>query len=611
MSETTATPLRLVRSHWVADTLQVPPGTRVVLSGWVQRRRDLGSIVFVDLRDRTGLIQLVFDRAKGTPEAAMKLADSLRSEYVVSVAGAVVRRDPHTVNPNIATGEIELDVADAELVNAAKHPPFAIEDDADVDEAVRLRYRYLDLRRPQMQSVLALRHRVFRSFRDFLDRHGFVEVETPILTKSTPEGARDYVVPSRLQPGSFYALPQSPQLFKQLLMVAGLERYYQIARCFRDEDLRADRQPEFTQLDIETSFLPMDGLLSLMEEMFVHVFREVLGVELATPFQRLTYREAMERYGSDKPDLRFGLELADVGALVAGTEFRVFQDALAKGGVVKAIRAPGCAGWTRKQLDDLNAFAAGFGLKGFAPVALQEDGLKSPIAKFFAPAQLEAVAQAAGAERGDLLLLAAGPRKTVLQALGALRLKLGQQLNLIREDEYRFLWVVDFPLFAFDEELGRWMAEHHPFTMPRWEDIDKMESDPGAVRAQAYDMVLNGYELASGSMRIYRRDIQERMFAVLGFTPEEARDKFGFLLDAFEYGTPPHGGIAFGVDRLVMLMGGRKSLREVIAFPKTASGSDVMMGAPSEISQEQLDTLQIALKPQRPSVPSAPVRPAR
>nr|WP_229776620.1 aspartate--tRNA ligase [Alicyclobacillus cellulosilyticus] len=589
----------------VADTIRVPGGTEVVLAGWVQRRRDLGGIIFVDLRDRTGLVQLVFDRERGTPAAVMEAADHLRNEYVVAVRGEVVARAPHTVNPKIATGEIEVVVADLDVLNAAKHPPFPIEDGIDVEEPVRLRYRYLDLRRPQMQQMLRLRHQAYRFLRRFLDDHGFLEVETPILTKSTPEGARDYLVPSRLQPGSFYALPQSPQLFKQLLMVAGVERYYQIARCFRDEDLRADRQPEFTQLDIEQSFMDMDEFLHLMEEMVAGLFREVAGIEVATPFPRLPYREAMERYGSDKPDLRFELPLADVADAVRGTEFRVFQDVLARGGVIKALVAPGCAGYSRKQIDELIQFVAPFGLKGLAPVAVEEGGFRSPVAKFLGDERLRAIAERAGAQPGDLVLIGAADRQVVLPALGALRNKLGHDLGLIDTSQFRFVWITDFPLLSYDEEEGRWVAEHHPFTMPRWEDVPLLDTDPGAVRAQAYDMVLNGYEIGGGSMRIYRRDIQEKMFTALGFSREEAYDKFGFLLDAFEYGTPPHGGIAFGLDRIIMILGGGQSLRDCIAFPKTSSGADLMVGAPSPVNREQLDILRIQVRQPEPTAPKA------
>jgi aspartyl-tRNA synthetase len=596
---------KLFRTHSAIETIDVPEGTNVILSGWVQRRRDLGSIIFIDLRDRSGIVQLVFDPERGTSPDAMKLAEQLRSEYVLNVQGKVVKRSQSAVNPKLATGEIEIAVEQVEILNAAKTPPFYIQDGIDVDENVRLRYRYLDLRRPEMQRMLMLRHKVFKAFRNFLDSRGFVEVETPILTKSTPEGARDYVVPSRLSPGEFYALPQSPQLFKQLLMVAGMERYYQIARCFRDEDLRADRQPEFTQLDIEMSFMRLEEFQALMEEMFAYVFKETLGVEIQLPFERLTYQEAMETYGSDKPDLRFGLPIVDIADQVRHVEFRVFQDALAQGGVVKAIAAPGCAGYSRKQVDELTQFVAGYGLKGLATIAVLETELKSSISKFFSPEELQAIVDKVGAKPGDLVLIAAAQRPVVLQALGALRTKLGHELGLADPNVFKFLWVTDFPLFSYDEELGRYVAEHHPFTMPKWEDIDLIETNPGAVRAQAYDVVLNGYELASGSMRIYRREIQERMFAALGFTKEQAYTQFGFLLDAFEYGTPPHGGIAFGVDRIIMIMGQGKSLRDCIAFPKTSSATDLMMQAPSEISQEQLDTLRIEIRKREPVSPTA------
>ncbi len=584
----------LIRSHMVHDTLQVPAGGQVTLTGWVSRRRDLGSIVFIDLRDRTGIIQLVFDAEKGTPKAVLERAGQLRSEYVIAVKGTVVQRDEKVVNPKIETGHIELSVQELEILNASKTPPFYIEDGIEVDEAVRLRYRYLDLRRPEMQQMLKLRHQVARAMRRYLDEHGFLEVETPMLTRSTPEGARDYLVPSRLQPGEFYALPQSPQLFKQLLMVAGVERYYQMARCFRDEDLRADRQPEFTQFDIEQSFIPKETFQSMMEEMMVEVFRDVLGVNLATPFLRLSYQEAMERYGSDKPDIRFGLELTDLGDLVTETEFRVFRDALAAGGVVKAVRAPGCATWSRKQLDEWNQFVASYGLRGLATIALTEGGVKSSIAKFFTEDELRALASRAGAEMGDLVFIAAGPRQVVLPALGAVRSRLGADLKLAK-DGFHFLWVVDFPLLEYDEEEGRYVAMHHPFTMPKWEDLPLLADNPLAVRAEAYDLVLNGFEVAGGSMRIYRREIQNQMFERLGFSPEEAYEKFGFLLDAFEYGTPPHGGIAFGFDRLVMIMGGRKSLRDCIAFPKTSSGTDLLTGAPGDVSPEQLAVLGLDL----------------
>lgn len=586
----------LFRTHSNMDVIGVEEGTKVVLSGWVGRRRDLGSIIFVDLRDRSGLIQLVFDQERGTPSDVMQHAEQLRSEFVITVEGTVFKRAENAVNPKMPTGQLEVSIENLKILNAAKTPPFYIQDGIDADETIRLRHRYLDLRRPEMQNMLLLRHRVFREFRNYLDEFGFVEVETPILTKSTPEGARDYLVPSRVHPGEFYALPQSPQLFKQLLMVSGMERYYQMARCFRDEDLRADRQPEFTQLDVEMSFLPLETFQSMMETMVARVFKNVMNVDIPVPFERLPYQEAMEKYGSDKPDLRFDMAIVDLKDAVKDAEFRVFQDALPAGGVVKAIVAKGCAGYTRKQIDELTQYVSTYGLKGLATVAVNPGELKSSIAKFFTQEQLENLVAASGAAHGDLILIAAAPRSTVLQALGALRVKLGHDLGLVDPSHYRFLWVTDFPLLSYDEEDGRFVAEHHPFTMPKLEDLEFLESDPARVRAQAYDMVLNGFEIGGGSMRIYRRDIQERMFSALGFTPEQAYSKFGFLLDAFEYGTPPHGGIAFGVDRIIMIMGNGKSLRDCIAFPKTSSGSDLMTDAPAEVSREQLQTLKLEVR---------------
>jgi aspartyl-tRNA synthetase len=581
----------MLRTHHCGQLGKANVGETVVLNGWVQRRRDLGGVLFIDLRDRSGIVQIVFN-----PEfsgEAMEVADKVRNEYVLAVRGTVVHRDPETYNPNLETGEIEVRVTEIEILNPAKNPPFFIEDGIEIDEALRLKYRYLDLRRPEMQKTLALRSKAAKIFRDFLDERGFIEVETPILTKSTPEGARDYLVPSRVHPGEFFALPQSPQIFKQLLMVGGLERYYQIARCFRDEDLRADRQPEFTQVDIETSFLSQDQLLEMMEELIVRLFKETIGVDIPRPFQRITYAEAMDKYGSDKPDLRFGLEIVDLTDLMANSGVKVFASAVEKGGQVKALNAKGCANWSRKEIDDLAPFAARFGAKGLAWIQVKDGEMRGPIVKFFSATELEAVRERLGAEEGDLLLFSADTRKVVADVLGNLRLKIGRDLGLIDDSQFKFAWVVDFPLLGWDEEEKRWVAEHHPFTRPREEDIPLFDTDPGKIRAQAYDLVLNGYEVGGGSMRIYRREVQEKMFKALGFTPEEANDKFGFLLEAFEYGTPPHGGIAFGFDRLVMLIAGRTNLRDTIAFPKTASATCLLTGAPGPVEDKQLEQLSI------------------
>lgn len=574
-------------------------GETVVLNGWVQRRRDLGGVLFIDLRDRSGLIQIVFN--PDFSGGALQVADKARSEYVLAVKGKVVERDPETFNPNMATGEIEVQIHEIEIMNAAKTPPFFIEDGIDTDESVRLKYRYLDLRRPEMQKTLYLRSKAAKVFRDYLDENGFLEVETPILTKSTPEGARDYLVPSRVHPGEFFALPQSPQIFKQLLMVGGLERYYQIARCFRDEDLRADRQPEFTQVDIETSFLSRDQLLDMMEQLVVRLFKSTVGVEIERPFQRLTYADAIGKYGSDKPDLRFGLELQDISDIVAHSDVKVFASIVAGGGVVKALNAKSCAKWSRKELDDLQPFAARYGGKGLAWVAVKEGEWRGPIVKFFKPEEIAALTARLGVEDGDVLLFSADKAKVVADVLGNLRLKVGRELGLIDDSKFKFAWVVDFPLLSYDEEAKRYVAEHHPFTRPNEEDLHYFDTDPGKIRAQAYDLVLNGYEVGGGSMRIYQREVQEQMFKALGFSMEEAYDKFGFLLDAFEYGTPPHGGIAFGFDRLVMLLSGRTNLRETIAFPKTASATDLLTDAPSQVDGKQLEELSIRVALKQPA----------
>lgn len=589
----------MLKTHHCGQLTKAQVGQTVILNGWVQRRRDLGGVLFIDLRDRSGLVQTVFN--PDFSGDALAIADRARNEYVLAVKGKIVERDAETINKNIPTGEIEIQVTEIEIMNAAKTPPFFIEDGVEVDEAVRLKYRYLDLRRPEMQRTLMLRSKASKVFRNFLDDQGFVEVETPILTKSTPEGARDYLVPSRVHPGEFFALPQSPQIFKQLLMVSGLERYYQIARCFRDEDLRADRQPEFTQVDIETSFLSQDQLLDILEELVVNLMRETAQVEIPRPFQRITHADAMAKYGSDKPDLRFGLELEDVSDIVQTSGVQVFANVVKGGGQVKALNAKGCGTWSRKEIDDLLPFAARYGAKGLAWIQVKDGEFKGPIVKFFNEAEIAALTERLGAEEGDLLLFSADKKKVVADVLGNLRLKIGRQLGLIDDSKFKYAWVVDFPLLGYDEEAKRYVAEHHPFTRPNEDDIHFFDTDPGQIRAQAYDLVLNGYEVGGGSMRIYQRDVQEKMFGALGFSKEEAQEKFGFLLEAFEYGTPPHGGFAFGFDRLVMLITGRTNLRETIAFPKTASATDLLMDAPGTVDDKQLDQLSIRLALKQPA----------
>ncbi|MBS4008035.1 MAG: aspartate--tRNA ligase [Clostridium sp.] len=583
-----------LRDVYCGEVKEAQIGELVTLNGWVQRRRDHGKLIFLDLRDRSGLIQVVFNFEHDSK--MFKQAEEIRNEFVLAVKGKVVARSPETVNRKLSTGEIEVLAEELIILNRAKTPPFYIEDGVDVDENIRLRYRYLDLRRPEMQKNLLLRHRVCKLVRDYLDREGFLEVETPMLTKSTPEGARDYLVPSRLNPGSFFALPQSPQLFKQLLMVAGMERYFQIARCFRDEDLRADRQPEFTQIDIELSFCDQEMVLELMEGMIAHVYAEALGEEIALPFPRMAYQEAMERFGSDKPDTRFGLELNDLSAIVGGVDFKVFKQVLAGGGVVKGINAKGCGHFSRRELDELTAFVAQFEAKGLAYMFVEADGsIRSPIAKFFAAETLEQIVALMSGEPGDLLLFVADKREVAYQSLGALRLHLAERLGLSDKLRRNFLWVVDFPLLSFNEAEQRYTANHHPFTAPRDEDLEKLESEPQNVLAKAYDLILNGVEIGGGSLRIYKRGLQERLFKLLGFSQESAREQFGFLLDAFEYGTPPHGGIAFGLDRLVMLMTDMNSIRDVIAFPKTASAGCLMTAAPASVADSQLEELHIKL----------------
>ena len=579
------------RTHSCGALTAADAGTEVILCGWVSRQRDHGGLIFIDLRDRSGTVQLVF--SPEINQAALLKADGVRTEYVLSVRGAVRLRSPETVNPAMETGAIEVCGEEIRILNPAKTPPFYIQDNVDVDETVRLKYRYLDLRRPEMQHNLILRHRVAKTMRDFFDSRDFIEVETPMLTKSTPEGARDYLVPSRVNPGKFYALPQSPQIFKQILMVAGYERYFQIVRCFRDEDLRADRQPEFTQLDVEMSFVERDDVLAIMEKMIAEVFKVAIGAELSLPMQRLSYDEAMQKYGSDKPDLRFDMEIFDLSEAMRGSDFKVFESVLAAGGKIKGINVKGNAAIPRRELDGLVNYVGQYGAKGLAWIGYTAEGLKSQISKFFSEEQLEKIRLTAQAEEGDLVLIIADKPAVAVNAMGQLRLEMARRMNLIDPDKLAFAWVLDFPMFEYDEEEKRYVAMHHPFTSPRDEDIQYLETDPGRIKAKAYDMVLNGTEIGGGSIRIFQRDVQEKVFKAIGLTEEEANEKFGYLLEAFEFGTPPHGGIAFGLDRLIMLMAKRSSIRDVIAFPKTQSATDLMSQAPSEVSLRQLKELSI------------------
>ena len=585
----------LHRSHRCTEVTKEMIGSEVTLMGWVQKSRNKGGIVFVDLRDRSGIMQLIFETGceNGIDEEGFEKAGKLRSEFVIAVTGIVEARSG-AVNPNLKTGEIEVRAKSLRVLSESETPPFPIEEDSKTREELRLKYRYLDLRRPDLQRNLMMRSQVTTLVRAFMAKEGFLEIETPTLCKSTPEGARDYLVPSRVHPGCFYALPQSPQLYKQLLMCSGYDRYIQIARCYRDEDLRADRQPEFTQIDMELSFVDVDDVIDVNERLLAYLFKEVLDVDVQLPIQRMTWTEAMNRFGSDKPDLRFGMELTDISEVVKDTEFAVFKNALEAGGTVRGINAKGQGGMPRKKIDKLVEFVKGYGAKGLAYVAIQEDGtVKSSFAKFMTEEQMQALIQSMDGQNGDLLLIAADKTKLVWDVLGALRLEMANQMGLLDKNEFRFVWITEFPLLEWSDEENRFTAMHHPFTMPMEEDLQYIDSDPGRVRAKAYDIVLNGNEIGGGSVRIHQNDIQEKMFEALGFTKERAHEQFGFLLDAFKYGVPPHAGLAYGLDRLVMLMAKQDSIRDVIAFPKVKDASCLMTEAPERVEEKQLQELGI------------------
>jgi aspartyl-tRNA synthetase len=581
------------RTHTCGELTVKNNSEIVTLNGWVDKRRDLGGLIFVELRDRYGKTQVVFNPQLN--EKVYQQAKDLKQEYVVAVKGKVSLRPEGTVNKNLPTGEIEIIADELVVLNEAKTPPFFIENEIDASEDVRLKYRYLDLRRPKMQKNLLIRHKLYQVVRKFFDENNFVEIETPFLMKSTPEGARDYLVPSRNYKGKFYALPQSPQTYKQILMVAGFDRYFQIVKCFRDEDLRRDRQPEFTQIDVEMSFVDEESVQSIVEKLVIRIFKEILNVELKSPFRRLSYAESMSKYGSDKPDLRFGMEFVDISNLVSQSEFKVFRDTIANGGIISGLKAEKCANYSRKEIDELTNFVKTFGAKGLVSIKVTEKGAESQISKFLTPEVMAKIVESFSAKPGDLLLIVADTKNVVYQSLGNLRLELGKRLNLIDKNRHEVLWVTEFPLFEYSEEEKKPVSMHHPFTSPKPEDIEYLQTEPLKVRARAYDLVWNGNEIAGGSIRIHRRELQKEIFKLLGISDEDAEKKFGFLMEAFEYGAPPHGGIAFGFDRLVMLLCGVDSLRDVIAFPKTSSALSLMDGAPSEVDEEQLKELGLKI----------------